>query len=145
MHTLTESEIILQKSQCIWLLCKPGVMLFLKAATPILSFIMQMPLFAFLATGLMIPSSACINWEWPGLYVESDHFRGRIGFFFKNKNWMVIGPAPSYFFCWQASSNFVHGFPHCPVKVALIICTAEVLQNRSFVLAVQTGFNWLVR
>lgn len=92
-------------------------MLFLKAATSILSFIIQMPLFALLDTGLMIPSSACISWEWPDLYVESDHFRGRIGLFFKNKNWMVIGPALSYFFCWHASSKFVHGFPHCPVKL----------------------------
>lgn len=95
-------------------------MLFLKAATPIQSIIIHMPPFALLATGLMIPSSAYINWEWQDLIVESDHFRGRIGFFFKNKNWMVIRPAPSYFFCWHASSNFVHGFPHCPVQVALM-------------------------
>lgn len=95
-------------------------MLFLKAATAIQSIIKQMPPFALMATGLMIPSSACISWEWPDLYVESDRFRGRIGFFFKNKNWMVIGPAPSYFFCWHASSNFVHGFPHHPVKVDLM-------------------------
>lgn len=108
------------KSQCIWLLCKPGVMLLLETATPILSIIIQMPPFALLANGLMIPSSACISWEWPDLYVKSDHFRGRIGFSFKNKNWMVIGPAPSYFFCWHASSNFVHGFPYCPVKIALM-------------------------
>lgn len=108
------------KSQCIWLLRKPGVMLFLKASTPIQSIIIQMPPFALLATGLMIPSSACISWEWPDLHVESDHFRGRVGLFFKNKNWMVIGPAPSYFFCWHASSNFVHGFPYFPVKVALM-------------------------
>lgn len=87
-----------------------------------------MPPFALLATGLMIPSSACISWEWPDLHVESDHFKGRIGFFFKNKNWIIIGPGPSYFFCWHASSNFVHGFPHCSAKVTLMV-TFSVLQK----------------
>jgi len=87
------------KNQYIWLLCKPGVILFLKAATPTLNNVVQMPPFALLVTGAMVPSSACISQDWPGSHVGLDHFRGRTGFSFKIKNWMVVEPAPSYFFC----------------------------------------------
>ena len=87
------------KSQYIWLLCKPGVILFLKVATPTLNTIVQMPPFALLATRAMVPSSACISQDWPDSCVGLDHFRGRTGFSFKIKNWTVVGPAPSHFFC----------------------------------------------
>lgn len=87
------------KSQYILLLCKPGVILFLKAATPALNTVVQMPPFALLATEAMVPSSVCIKWDWPDSYVGLDHFRGSVGFYFKIKNWRVVGPGPSYFFC----------------------------------------------
>lgn len=108
------------KSQYIWLLCKPGVILFLKVATPTLNTIVKMPPFALLATRAMVPSSACIGQDWSDSCVGLDHVRGRTGFSFKIKNWTVVGPAPSHFFCYHASSHFVHGFPYCLIKVALM-------------------------
>lgn len=87
------------KSQYIWLLCKPGVILFLKSATLNLNTITGMPSFALTATGAMLPSSASVSQDWLDSYVALDHSRSRTGFSFKMKNWMVVGPALSQFFC----------------------------------------------